>query len=273
MKPYLIFSDLDGTLTDTKGEINNVTKNTITDILDAGHTFYICTGRMIQSGIQVAQSLDERIKVIGSNGGVIEYNNEYHINQMNKKDIQSILDITFNQKLPMFLFGLDTILYSQKLPKFIMNDTKDAENRTSSSNHTKLIELTEENRYELVEHTPIANAIIFFEDVALRDTLQAQLETNPAFHVTNSHVNNLEIMPKDSSKGIALQKVTELLGFDPSQTMAFGDSNNDIEMLKVAHQAVAMGNATETLKEVATHHALHTDDNGFAEYIRKLNII
>ena len=59
-------------------------------------------------------------------------------------------------------------------------------------------------------------------------------------------------------------------GIDPSEVVAFGDSINDIEMLKVAGLGIAVENAREELKAVADFVTLSNDDDGVAMVIEKI---
>ncbi|UZE92163.1 MAG: phosphoglycolate phosphatase [Methanosarcinales archaeon] len=63
-----------------------------------------------------------------------------------------------------------------------------------------------------------------------------------AVHIKNKHIN----------KGIGLKKVAELLGLSTQDTVAIGDSENDIEMFNVAGFKVAVGNADPRLKQMAS---------------------
>ena len=61
----------------------------------------------------------------------------------------------------------------------------------------------------------------------------------------------VDVIPADSGKGAAIGKILEHFGLDASQALAFGDSQNDLEMLQVVGTGVAMGNASAPLKAVA----------------------
>ena len=61
----------------------------------------------------------------------------------------------------------------------------------------------------------------------------------------------LETIPRAINKGWGLEKICALLEIDPRDTVAFGDAENDIPMLKAAGLGVAMGNATEATKAAA----------------------
>lgn len=68
----------------------------------------------------------------------------------------------------------------------------------------------------------------------------------------------MEIMPKGVSKASALEKIAKKNGFTLNEVMAFGDAQNDVEMIKRVGIGVAMGNAMEDVKLVAD---LVTDTN------------
>lgn len=79
----------------------------------------------------------------------------------------------------------------------------------------------------------------------------------------------LDIMPKGINKGRSLLEIADYYGIDHEDTIAFGDEINDIEMIKAAGRGIAMGNASEIIKEVADNITLTNDQDGIAHYIRE----
>lgn len=61
----------------------------------------------------------------------------------------------------------------------------------------------------------------------------------------------VDIIPANGGKGMGIESMLAYYGFDKSEALAFGDGNNDIEMLQAVGTGVAMGNASEDLKAVA----------------------
>lgn len=61
----------------------------------------------------------------------------------------------------------------------------------------------------------------------------------------------LEVIPAKVNKGQGLLDTCHALGIDPGQTVAFGDAQNDIPMLRAAGVGIAMGNATAQVKAAA----------------------
>lgn len=74
-------------------------------------------------------------------------------------------------------------------------------------------------------------------------------------------------------KGSALLKMTDFLGIDVAQTMAFGDGGNDIPILKQAGIGVAMGNADDNIKSIADYVTTSVDDDGIKNALTHFNII
>ena len=55
-----------------------------------------------------------------------------------------------------------------------------------------------------------------------------------------------------------------------SQTVAIGNDNNDLSMIQMAGIGVAVENATSELKKVANYITNSNDDDGVAEFLKKL---
>ncbi|MCZ6619869.1 MAG: HAD family hydrolase [Gammaproteobacteria bacterium] len=80
----------------------------------------------------------------------------------------------------------------------------------------------------------------------------------------------LTMTSSSASKGDALLSACNHLGIDPLDVLAFGDSENDIEMFRVAGAAVAMGQADDQTKAAATYVTVPHDEAGVARAIEKL---
>lgn len=76
----------------------------------------------------------------------------------------------------------------------------------------------------------------------------------------------IDIIPKNAGKGKGIEKVLEYYHLDASQALAFGDGNNDIEMLQAVGCGVAMGNASNELKSIADEVCKSVKDEGIYAY-------
>ena len=76
----------------------------------------------------------------------------------------------------------------------------------------------------------------------------------------------VDIIPSDGGKGIAVEKILKYYNLDKAYALAFGDGNNDIEMLQAVGTGVAMENASHRLKEIADDICGHVSKDGIYHY-------
>lgn len=84
--------------------------------------------------------------------------------------------------------------------------------------------------------------------------------------ITFSWDRAADVIPESSGKGVAIGKILDFFGIDPSHAMAFGDGYNDREMLQCAGTGVAMGNASDSLKALADDVCGHVSEEGIYHY-------
>ena len=83
----------------------------------------------------------------------------------------------------------------------------------------------------------------------------------------------VDVIPKISGKGRAVQQVLSYFQLDASEAMAFGDGRNDIEMLQAVGTGVAMGNAAAQLKEIADDICAPVSEDGIYHYLADRGLI
>lgn len=76
----------------------------------------------------------------------------------------------------------------------------------------------------------------------------------------------VDIIPKNGGKGIGVNKILEYYHLNSNEAIAFGDGDNDIEMLKEVGLGIAMGNASDNLKKVANEVCDNVDNDGVYHY-------
>ncbi|MBM7636748.1 Cof-type HAD-IIB family hydrolase [Streptococcus saliviloxodontae] len=76
-----------------------------------------------------------------------------------------------------------------------------------------------------------------------------------------------EAMPKGATKASALKELAQYLGLEKSQIMALGDAANDLEMLEYVEHSVAMGNASDAIKQICRYTTSANDQAGVAKAI------
>jgi len=82
-----------------------------------------------------------------------------------------------------------------------------------------------------------------------------------------------DIVEKNISKAAALQYLCDYLGTDMSETVSFGDSMNDYEMLQASGLGIAMGNAVDEIKAIADYITDPIDHDGIWNACRHFNLI
>ena len=85
--------------------------------------------------------------------------------------------------------------------------------------------------------------------------------------VTCSKPYFLEFNPPNATKGIALEKSASILGLSVKDFAAFGDSLNDLSMLRIAGRSVAVANARPEVRSVCDEICLSNQEDGVARYL------
>lgn len=102
-----------------------------------------------------------------------------------------------------------------------------------------------------------------------RKEVQEYLEKCPDIKVVDGGFDNLEFTKAGTNKAAGLKFLAGHLGMTMDEVMAVGDSENDIEMLREAGLGIAMGNASDEVKEVADEITLDNEYEGVAAAIGK----
>jgi Cof subfamily protein (haloacid dehalogenase superfamily) len=88
--------------------------------------------------------------------------------------------------------------------------------------------------------------------------------------VTRSLPHYVEVGGLEGTKSKALRFLCDHWGIDPSRTIAFGDADNDVDMLRFAGHGVAVGGMTDEVREAADAVAPPVNEDGVASYLEKL---
>ena len=96
------------------------------------------------------------------------------------------------------------------------------------------------------------------------------LKKYPDFVAVTGGIRNIEVSDRRATKGDAMLELAGSLGITADQIVAFGDSENDITMLRAAGTGVAMANSLAITKEAADAVTLSNDEDGVAVYLEKL---
>lgn len=103
------------------------------------------------------------------------------------------------------------------------------------------------------------------------DTDYTEFYSIENLHVIPGVAPYADICAKESSKYLGILKLLEHLGIN--DYIAFGDANNDLEMIEHAKIGIAMGQGTDELKAIADYITLACSDDGITYACQQLNLI
>jgi HAD superfamily hydrolase (TIGR01484 family) len=92
--------------------------------------------------------------------------------------------------------------------------------------------------------------------------------SNPGYE-SSPILSGLQVTHVEADKYHGVAALLGLLNVTKDQVLGIGDSNNDLPLFKNAGLKVAMGNATETLKNQADHIVASVEKDGFAEAVER----
>ncbi len=105
------------------------------------------------------------------------------------------------------------------------------------------------------------------------DEQSEALKHLPGCRAVRWHPSFADIIPADGGKGVGLLKMLEHFGISPEESIAFGDGGNDAEMLAAAGIGVAMGNASDKLKQTADYVTSDADSGGIYLALRHFGLL
>lgn len=100
--------------------------------------------------------------------------------------------------------------------------------------------------------------------------IKNEVETKYSITIPDKASANFEIANIEANKGSALSKLCDYLNVDIKDALCFGDAGNDIPMFKTKNDGIAMKNATQELKDVATLITDSNNNDGIALFLEPL---
>jgi len=110
---------------------------------------------------------------------------------------------------------------------------------------------------------------IFYVPTEKREPLKAALAAAGPIHFANAEPQNMELTAAEADKAKALAFLCGRLGIRAEEVMAFGDGDNDLDMLAWAGWSYAMGNASPGAKKAAKFQAPPNTEDGVAQVIER----
>ncbi len=254
----IVFVDLDGTLKDNNEKISIRHKRIIEKLANIGIPVVFTTGRNVAYTVSLSKQYSASNYVISSNGAEI-YNyandNIVYSSLISRENITAVVELIKKYNL----FFLSNYLY------------KNYTNKNSENIGRKVVDSP-----SLMLDKEIAQFIVQFKDLETLKKFENDFASLKDLRISNRNTNlnskNLffDITNSCVSKGNAIKILCDYLKINKDETMAIGDSNNDIEMLNSVKFKVAMGNASEDLKKIADYVTLSNDNEGVAVVLERL---
>lgn len=240
----LIATDLDGTLFGADHRPAPPTVEAINAAVDAGIIVVAATGRSWFRGLDLAVGTGARIEhFIGSNGG--------HRMTVATRRLEERLEFgpdTVRDVLARVRAGLGDVGFGFELSDgMVWTDRFVDITPVSLDGDRRPRSPLPDDRFDEVGKMFVAHPDI--TDVDLVGVVRPLVPDE--VNVTTSGVPFVELTPPGADKGSAVARLTESLGVDAAQVLAFGDNQNDLSLLEWAGHGVAMGNARAMVKDTA----------------------
>lgn len=268
MTKKIIALDLDGTLLNKDSQLTDYTIQTIQAVAAAGHTVLIATGRPYRMALDFYEQLQLDTPMINFNGSLI------HIPHQKWKWEKEIL--VDKRYLLEFLkqeerFEADFIAGEYKNNFYITHnhlthiDPRLLGVETITPDTLIKPELITSDPHSILMQTRTRDKHALAEDI--KDFFRQEIEVN----TWGGPLNILETCAKGVTKASALSYLLDLYQASPTDLIAFGDEQNDVEMLQLAGTSYAMNNANPLLLQYADHQTNYSNDqDGVAKQLEEL---
>ena len=262
----IIFIDIDGTLRNDRKEITEKTKEAIHKVVEKGMHVAICSGRPGKYVEEVSKASSASNYVIACNGGEIydyEEKKMIYVNALENEEVITLWHMAerYDVQLIMISNGKRIV-------------------RKQTDDETDII--LEESIENFVIDNPVTQCV--FSSMELESIQSIKKEINlknlGIVNLSKCLINNelpkerpffLDVTCKGTSKGEAIKKLCKYLKIDLKDSVAIGDSYNDITMFKAVGHSVAMGNAPEDIKRIVDEVTDTNNEDGVAKFLEKLN--
>lgn len=262
MKPHLIAVDLDGTLLKDDKTISKRTLNSIKKVRDLGHHVMIATGRPFRASNMYYKQMSLNTPIVNYNGAYV-----HHPLDVTWKISHSPMDLRVAKKIidTCNKYNIRNIMAQVKDNVFLQNYDEAIMEFISFGNPIietgKIKEKLKDNPTSMLIHT--ANEYI--------DLIRHQLTKEVGDYIDHRKSggpwNVIEIIKSGVNKAVGVKKVADYYNIPSDRIIAFGDEDNDLEMLDYAKYGIAMGNAIAKVKAIAKDVTHTNEEDGIARYL------
>ncbi len=261
----LICIDLDGTLLDSKKRVSVTNKDAIKQALDEGVQVAIVSGRPNCFTIRIMQNIDDRMGHITFNGAYYRIADKSKTFPIADAVVKKVARLAKQENIRVYFKNKNTSLCTKEDPQILDYDM---------FKHT----IPEKDRMDMyynvdVEEYLQTHSMEVLKIFAWDENMQGK--ANVIHEVREESDVNLfvyddyfELCSSSTDKGKAIVEVCKELGFKNNEVVCIGDNLNDMAMFEIAGLSIAMGNASDKIKESCDKVTLSNDENGVAHAIR-----
>lgn len=261
----IIAADIDGTLTTSNYETPKRNLKAIENLRKAGYLFGLASGRPVDDLKEkyLFWGLEKQFDfIIGWNGAELydaRKDQKYNYNYLKKEELKEIVDFMrpYERITSVYLPGI-----------YLASNDSEKALSSSEKTHRKLVIAKNYDEFSAVDN----GGIMFRVDVNQMSEVEkvvAQNTKGKNYVGFKTQVDLMEFANSACNKGYALRKYCELNGFSLDECMAFGDTTNDNEMLRICN-GVCMLNGSDDTKACAKYITdIECDEEGFADFVEK----
>ena len=276
MKKKVIFLDIDGTLTVAGTNIPPESAlQAIRAAQEKGHLVFLCSGRNYD---MLKPLLTYRFDgVIASAGGYICCGQQVIYDcPMSQRQQQLVLDTLEEKGIFRTVECLDGSYTDDGFKEFL-------EDHAGENGNSELLrwrrQIEEElNIRSMREYAgqPVYKVVVMSPDMDRLESAKERLEQDFLFCIQDADrhaIVNGEVLNRQFDKGKAVVRVCEYLHIPVEDSIAFGDSMNDKEMMETAGYSICMENGSDTLKKLADEVCPSVEQDGLYHAFIKLGLM
>ncbi len=268
----IIFLDIDGTL--TAFGTNRPPESAVKAIAKArrnGHLVFLCTGRNRQMHYPMLQyGMDGAVGAAGA----LAYVGEERIwsSPIGAETFRALLD-AFHAEGISCMPECEQVVFAD--PALYRGFRRDTDAADSTAEDPDIPPVPDDQKAFLVRPAseyagePVYKMVFLGAAPSAVESLEWQFGRDFQFirqkNMSNERTVGGEVIMRGVDKALGMLKVCEYYGLPMSDTIAFGDSSNDIEMLDAAGISVCMGNGSDDAKAAASLICPDVRENGLAE--------
>lgn len=276
----LVASDIDGTIIGESNKITNRNLKAIHDMKDSNIDFTICTGKPYCMVKNFCEDLQASYGIFGNGNQIIDLKTgkEIYRKTLSMEDVRFCFSLAKKENLHIHLYTENEVITPEllymDLRNFVLKDSiyHSDLNFKIVPNIEEYIEKYKPTVFKLVISSPY-NLIDLKTKLDKEKKLSIYRITKSNQYkdkIINKEYEYLDITPSNTNKSEALATLSKYLELSSSEVMAIGDNLNDIDMIQNFGIGVAVANAYDDVKKVATYTTINDVENsGFAEAVYK----